>query len=147
MPVIFIDAKFDYLVDFGEKSETLTVHETRTPVAASGAAHVSEIADRGLPVLALLFNPNLQSDYEIRCEGFAQWNNQPAWVAYFRQNKEKPARTFGFRTAKQILQVSLKGRAWIAPDSGQVMHLETNLVKGIATIGLQRNAYRWTTRL
>jgi hypothetical protein len=135
-----VDAKFDYLVDFGEKSEAHTVHETRTPLAGSDKAHVGEIADRGLPVLALLFNPNLQRDYEMRCEGFAQWNNQPAWVVYFRQNKEKPPRTFGIRTETQILQVSLKGRAWIAPDSGQVMHLETNLVQGIATIGLQSNA-------
>jgi hypothetical protein len=140
IPEISIDAKFDYLVDFGEKSDALKVYETRTPLAGSGDAHVSEIADRGLPVLALIFNPNLQSDYEMRCEGFAQWNNQPAWVVYFRQNKEKRARTFGIRTEKQVFQVSLKGRAWIAPDSGQVMHLETNLVKGIATIGLQDNA-------
>jgi len=135
-----VDAKFDYLMDFGEISEAHTVHETRTPLAGSDKAHVGEIADRGLPVLALLFNPNLQRDYEMRCEGFAQWNNQPAWVVYFRQNKEKPPRTFGIRTETQILQVSLKGRAWIAPDSGQVMHLETNLVQGIATIGLQSNA-------
>jgi hypothetical protein len=135
-----VDAKFDYLVDFGEKSETLTVHETRTPLAGFDNAHVGEIADRGLPVLALIFNPNLQSDYEMRCEGFAQWDNQPAWVVYFRQNKGKPARTFGIRTEKRTLQVGLKGRAWIAPDSGQVIHLETSLVQGLASIGLQGNA-------
>lgn len=140
IPEMSVDAKFDYLVDFGEKSNALKVHETRTPLAASGNAHISEIADRGLPVLALIFNPNLQSDYEMRCEGFAQWNNQPAWVVYFRQSKEKRPRTFGIRTENQVLQVSLKGRAWIAPDSGQVMHLETNLVQGIATIGLRDNA-------
>jgi hypothetical protein len=137
---VSVDTKFDYLVDFGEKSDALTVHETRTPLAGSDNAHVNEIADRGLPVLALLFNPNLQSDYEMRCEGFAQWDNQPAWVVYFRQSTEKRPRTSGIRTEKQILEVSLKGPGWIAPDSGQVMHLETNLVKGIATIGLQGNA-------
>jgi hypothetical protein len=140
MPQAFIDAKFDYLVDFGERSDTLTVHETRTPLAGSDNVHAGEIADRGLPVLALIFNPNLQRDYEMRCEGFAQWNNQPAWVVYFRQSKEKPARTFGIRTDTKTLQVGLKGRAWIAPDTGQVIHLETNLVQGIATIGLQGNA-------
>jgi len=36
--------------------------------------------------------------------------------------------------------VSLKGRAWIAVDSGEVMHLETNLVKGIPIIDLHANA-------
>jgi len=135
-----VDAKFDYLVDFGEKSETLTVHETRTPLAGSDNAHVGEIADRVLPVLALIFNPNFQSDYEMRCEGFAQWNNQPARVVYFPQSKEKRAGTLAIRTEKQILQVGLKGRAWIAPDSGQLIRLETSLVQGLASMGLRENA-------
>jgi hypothetical protein len=47
---------------------------------------------------------------------------------------------FGIRTSAQTLPVSLKGRAWIAADSGQVMHLETNMMHGLATIGLQGGA-------
>jgi hypothetical protein len=140
VPEVFTDAKFDYLVDFGGKPDAIKVYETRTPLARSDDVRISEIADRGLPVLALIFNPNLQNDYEMRCEGFAPWNNQPAWVVYFRQSTQKRPRTFGVRTDKQVFQVSLKGRAWIATDSGQVIHLETNLVKGIAAIGLQENA-------
>ena len=42
----------------------------------------------GIPVLALIFYPAIQSDYEMRCEGTAQWNNHPAWVVHFRQIKE-----------------------------------------------------------
>jgi hypothetical protein len=120
--------------------ETLTVRETRTSLGGSDNAHVGEIADRGLPVLALIFNPNLQSDYEMSCEGFAQWNNQPARVVYVPQSKEKRTRTLAIRTEKQILQVGLKGRAWVAPDCGQLIHLETNLVQGLASMGLQENA-------
>lgn len=139
LPETFREAKFDYLVDFGEKSDVLKVHETRTPLD-SGDRDVGAIADRGLAVLALIFNPLLQSDYEMRCEGAAQWNDHPAWVVYFRQIKGKPARTFEIRTDTQALAVSLKGRAWIAADSGQVMHLETNLAHGLAEVGLQAQA-------
>jgi hypothetical protein len=140
MPEMVRDAKFDYLVDFGEISVVPKVHETRTPLAGAEDASLGATADRGLAILALIFYPGLQGDYDMRCEGYTQWNNQPAWVIYFRQSKGKRARTFGIRTSVQTLPVSLKGRAWIAADSGQVMHLETNMMHGIATIGLQGGA-------
>jgi hypothetical protein len=140
MPEMMRDAKFDYLVDFGEISAVPKVHETRTPLASADDASLGATADRGLAILALIFYPTLQSDYDMRCEGYTQWNNQPAWVIYFRQSKGKRVRTFGIRTSVQTLPVSLKGRAWIAADSGQVMHLETNMMHGIATIGLQGGA-------
>ena len=132
--------KFDYLVDFGAQSGSLSVHETRTPLAGSDDAHLSTIVDKGLAVLALIFYPGLRGDYEMRCEGSAQWNNQPAWVVYFRQIDGMRPRTLSMTTAANTFPVSLKGRAWIAADSGQVMHLETNLVKGIPIIELRANA-------
>jgi hypothetical protein len=78
-----ITAKFDYIVDLGKKSEPLQVHETRTPLAGTDDGHLSAILDKGLPVLALIFYPAMQGDYEMRCEGSTQWNNQPAWVVHF----------------------------------------------------------------
>lgn len=132
--------KFDYLVDFGARSGPLSVHETRTPLAGSDDAHVAAIVDRGLPVLALIFYPELQGDYEMRCEGAAEWNNQPAWVIYFRQVSGMRPRTLSMTTAANTFPVSLKGRAWLTADSGQVMHLETNLVNGIPIIELRANA-------
>jgi hypothetical protein len=76
----------------------------------------------------------------MRCEGFTEWNTQPAWVVYFRQRNGKPPRTAVIPTATAIHPVSLKGRAWIAADSGYVIHLETNLVKAIALIDVQAAA-------
>jgi hypothetical protein len=136
-----IAAKFDYIVDFGEKSGLLQVHETRTPLAGTDDGHLSAILDKGLPVLALIFYPALQSDYEMRCEGSTQWNNQTAWVVHFRQIKGKRPRTVTMETATKVYPLALKGRAWIAADSGQVMHLETNLVKEIPMIELEENAF------
>jgi hypothetical protein len=140
IPTLAISEKFDYLVDFGPQSGPLSVHETRTPLAGSDDAHLNAIVDKGLPVLALIFYPELQRDYEMHCEGMAQWNNQPAWVVYFRQVDGMRPRTLRMTDATSSFPVSLKGRAWIAVDSGEVMHLETNLVKGVPIIELRGNA-------
>jgi hypothetical protein len=140
MSEMFITENFDYLVDFGEPSGPLKVQETRTPLAGSDNAHVSTIVDKGLPVLELIFYPGMQSDYEMRCEGSTQWDNLSAWVVYFRQVDGLKPRTLSMGTAANVFPVSLKGRAWIAADTGQIMHLETNLVKGVPIIELRANA-------
>jgi VWFA-related protein len=134
-----MEAKFDYLVDFGEHSGH-KLHETRTLVAATGDRELSGLVDVGLPALAMVFHPALQSDYQMRCEGLSQWNDQPAWVVYFEQRKGKHPRTVSMGTAMNVYPVSLKGRAWIAVDSGQIMHLETNLVDGVVALQLRANA-------
>jgi hypothetical protein len=140
MAEMYIAENFDYLVDFGEQSGPLKVQETRTPLAGSDNARLSTIVDKGLPVLALIFYPGMQSDYEMRCEGFTQWNTLPAWVVYFRQVGGVKPRTLSVGTAANVFPVSLKGRAWIAADTGQIMHLETNLLKGVPIIELRANA-------
>jgi hypothetical protein len=140
IPTMAIAEKFDYLVDFGPQPGPLKVQETRTPLVGSTGENISSIVDKGLPVLALIFHPGLQGDYEMRCEGSAQWNSQPAWVVYFRQVNGMRPRTLSMTSAVSSFPVSLKGRAWIAADSGQIMHLETNLVSGVPIIELRANA-------
>jgi hypothetical protein len=149
-PEISLTPKFDYLVDFGKTFEPLRVHETRTPLAGGADAQLGSILDKGLPVLALIFHPALQGDYEMRCEGVAQWNGQATWVVHFRQMRGKRPRTLTMQTpvemyprtfgATELRPLSIKGRAWIAVDSGQVAHLETNLVGPILSIDLSEIA-------
>jgi hypothetical protein len=55
--------------------------------------------------------------------------------------KGKRPRTAKMETATGVYPYGLKGRAWIAADSGQVMHLETNLVHPIPMIQLEENAF------
>jgi hypothetical protein len=143
--------KFDYVVDFGEKSEPLQVHEHRIPLAGTDGRDLSAIVGKGLPVLSLIFHPSMQGDYEMRCEGSATWSNQVAWVVHFSQLKGKRPRTVTMETRSElhprdptvteIRPLRLKGRAWIAADSGQVMHLETNLVESIRMIELDESAF------
>jgi hypothetical protein len=46
--------------------------------------------------------------------------------------QDKPGHTISFRDGKgKISPAKLKGRAWIAADSGEVMHMETSLMAEI----------------
>ena len=79
-----LTAKFDYVVDFGGKSGQMQVHEFRKPLPGTNNEYLRAILDKGLPVLALIFRPALQSDYEMRCEGSVQWHNQPTGCATWK---------------------------------------------------------------
>jgi hypothetical protein len=136
-----LSAKFDYVVDFTAKSEPLNIHEFRKLREATDKKHIRAVLDRGLPALALIFHPAIQSEYEMRCEGYAQWNNRPAWIVHFGQIKGKLPRTVTLATPNQAHPVGIKGRAWIAADSGQVMHLEADLVEGDLMIDLLEMAF------
>ena len=143
--------KFDYIVDFGKRSEPLHVREHRTPLKGTANANLDAIVGKGLAVLALIFHPSMQGDYEMRCEGSATWNDQPAIVVYFSQRKGKRPRTVTMETAselalhdpnaREIRPLRLKGRAWIAANSGQVVHLETNLLEKLPLIELEESAF------
>jgi hypothetical protein len=143
--------KFDYIVDFGKRSEPLHVHEHRTSLKGTANANLAAIVGKGLPVLALIFHPSMQDDYEMRCEGSATWNGQPVRVVYFSQRKGKRPRTVTMETASELAPhdpntretrpLRLKGRAWIAANSGQVVHLETNLLEKVPLIELEESAF------
>jgi hypothetical protein len=132
------------LVDFGDRSNPLNLREIRTALGGVDRANLGAVLDKGLPALALIFYPALQTDYEMSCDGFSEWKERPAWIVHFRQIKGKRPRTLTMdtaaevgapnRTTTELRPLRLKGRAWIAVDSGQVMHLETNLVDGMLII-------------
>jgi hypothetical protein len=143
--------KFDYIVEFGKRSEPLRIRERRTALKGTADANLDAIVGKGLPVLALIFHPSMQGDYEMRCEGASSWKNQPAWVVHFSQRKGKRPRTVTMETASElalhepnrteIRPLRLAGRAWVAADSGQVMHLETNLLEKLPLIELEESAF------
>jgi hypothetical protein len=130
---------YDYVVDFVNKPPSLVTRETRTPIG-DGSADLSNVIDRGLPSLALIFHPFLSDDYDMSCEGYGEWDGKAAWVIHFRQKKDKKPRTLALKTSTASYSVALKGRAWVAADSGEIMHLETNLVAGIGLLNLLGNA-------
>jgi hypothetical protein len=131
---------FDYLVFITTGTNgLLAVRESHT--ATYGAATFDRsMTDSGLTVLALIFYPPYAGGYDMRCEGQAQYQGHSAWVIHFQQRNDKPSVTRSFSTTTGHYPAALKGRAWIASDSFQVLHLETNLVNWIAGMHLKTEA-------
>lgn len=125
---------FDYTVDFKESPKGMAIEENRIP-EHGGRPLPGAIQDIGLPALALIFLPQLQADYEMKCEGAAVWNGQPTWVVHFQQRGDTQGHTASFTHKKIAYPAKLKGRAWIAQessgDSGEILHLETSLMEPV----------------
>lgn len=128
---------FDYTAVFERHKEGYAVQEGRTPEHGS-QPFPAAAQDVGLPEMALIFLPDLQGDYEMKCEGVTEWKGQPAWVVHFRQRKDRPNHTASFRRRNNVYPAMLKGRAWIAQDSSEVMHLEIGLMREIPEINLEQ---------
>jgi hypothetical protein len=121
---------FDYVVVFQQASGNMVIQENRNPSHASRLS-LAMVQDVGLPEIALMFLPEMQSDYKMSCEGTVEVNAQPTWVVHFEQRKDKPARTLSFRGSRSVYPARLKGRAWIAANSGEVVRIETSLMEEI----------------
>jgi VWFA-related protein len=131
---------FDYLVFITKGvNGLLAVRESHT-VTYGAATFDRSMTDSGLTVLALIFYPPYAGGYDMRCEGQVQYQGHTAWVVHFQQRKDKPNVTRSFETTTGHYTAALKGRAWIAADSFQVLHLETNLVNWVAGLHLKSEA-------
>jgi Flp pilus assembly protein TadD len=95
------------------------------------------IATLGLTSLVMIFHPVYRDDYQVSCEGLSRWHGELAWQVHFRQRPDRPARLREYRVGGQIFPVSLRGRAWIAVDTFQVVSLETDVVAPIPQIRLK----------
>lgn len=124
---------FEYVVVLGPLQKGLVVQENRNPTRGSKLSAVAT-QDAGLPEMLLIFLPKMQQDYEMSCEGAVEWNGRLTWVVRFQQRPDKPSRTFSFRVEKSVYPAGLEGRAWIASDSGEIVHMETGLMKEVPAV-------------
>jgi len=132
---------FKYLVFIEQiSSRSFDVKESRNDGSAEVELPV-RIADTGVPALALAFHPMVQPDLDWKCEGLGTWNNQPAWVIHFQQKPEQPNVLAQFKDPVHSYALPLKGRAWVSERSGQVLHLETDLLHEIPAVDLKREHY------
>lgn len=92
----------------------------------------------GLAGLALIFHTFNAGNFEMSCEGLGRWNGNLAWQVHFRQRADKPNTIREYRTSQDGpgFPVLLKGRAWIAADSYQIVRMETDLVAKVPEIQL-----------
>ena len=96
------------------------------------------VETRGLPSMALIFHPNSAGNFAMSCEGLGQWNGTPAWQVHFRQRPDRPntVRAYKIGAEGPSYRVALRGRAWIAADSYQIVRIETDLVSPLPEIRL-----------
>ncbi|HKW32198.1 MAG TPA: tetratricopeptide repeat protein [Candidatus Acidoferrum sp.] len=130
--------QFDYLVSIKEtRLGLLSVDEYRD-IHYLPAKFPDGIATSGLPALVLIFHPYYSPDFKMTCEGLARSKSGPAWQIYFRQRANKPnsIRTYQIGVQGPTYAAPLKGRAWIAADSFQIVRLETDLVAPLPQIRL-----------
>ena len=130
--------KFDYVVSIQEvRPGILNVDEYRNG-GPSYEKFPGGTATLGLPSLVLIFHPYSAVNYDMTCEGLAHWNGGLAWQVHFRQRHDKPSTDRRYRVgeAGPSYPVALKGRAWIAADTFQIVRLETDLVAPLPEIRL-----------
>jgi hypothetical protein len=75
----------------------------------------------------------------MTCEGLGRSKGQAAWQIYFRQRPDKPSVIRSYQvggTNGPVYPVPLKGRAWIAADTFQIVRLETDILNPLPEIRL-----------
>jgi hypothetical protein len=128
---------FDYSAYLVQQPRGYKIQEGRNPFPGSRPFPV-DTHDLGLPEMALMFLPEFQSSYDMTCSGAAMWNQHLTWTINFRQRKDRPDRTASFTAQNGVVYPApLKGRAWIAQDSGEIVHLEVGLMHAILPVNIQ----------
>jgi tetratricopeptide (TPR) repeat protein len=129
--------RFNYFVSITDSDSGLpTIDETREGDFGS-SQYLGHLSMFGLADLPLIFHPRLRSDFQMTCEGLGEWQHQATWLIYFRQRPDRPERLRSYELLDGTsYTVGLKGRAWIAADTYQIVRLEANLMKPIRQIGL-----------
>jgi hypothetical protein len=98
----------------------------------------TKLGTTGGAAFALIFHPFYVHDFEMSCEGMSKTKGQAAWQVRFAQHKNAHRDFHGYRLGQMWFPVKLKGRAWIATDSYQVLQLETDLIEPVKAIELLR---------
>lgn len=122
--------KFDYVASIEQyRPGYFSVMEYRSGVP-SLSGFPDGVETTGLAALALIFHANNAGNFAMNCEGLTQWNGKPAWQVHFRQRPDKPntIRAYRFGENGPSYSVALRGRAWIAADTYQIVRMETDLV-------------------
>jgi tetratricopeptide (TPR) repeat protein len=130
--------KFAYLVSISEiRPGFLSVDEYRDNGAKS-VDFPDGVITNGLPALVLIFHPFYSGNYDMTCEGLARMGDGLAWQVHFRQRADRPTANRGFRVGAMgsLYPAALRGRAWIAADTYQILRLETDLVHPVPEVRL-----------
>ena len=94
------------------------------------------VATLGTVALVFVFHPDYRNDFDFRCEGVAHQGGQLAWQIHFQQKPEVQSRLRSYQLGTRYFRVGIKGRAWIAADSFQILRMESDLVTQVPALRL-----------
>jgi tetratricopeptide (TPR) repeat protein len=95
------------------------------------------MVDTGTVAFALIFHPSHLENFEFRCEGLTDLQASSVWQVHFQERPDDSKSFHAMRVGSSLYLPKLKGRAWIATDTYQVLRVETDLVSPIPQIDLQ----------
>lgn len=132
-----VDRKFDYSAAITEALPgQLRVDEYRN--AHYGIADLPDrIVSTGFMSLALIFHPDMRGNFQMYCEGLGEWHGQATWLIHFRQREDKPNRLSDLEVGSEYYPLNLKGRAWIAANSFQIVRVEAELMNRVPMLAVQ----------
>jgi hypothetical protein len=128
---------FNYVAQINQLAGAPSVEEFRSGTAPEVTADTA-VYDTGSAAFALIFHPTYIENFAMTCEGLAQLGTRPAWQVHFAQRSDRPNQFHVLRRNDGSFPLSLKGRAWIAADTYEVLRLETDLLEPLRKLRLQR---------
>lgn len=129
---------FNYVAEIHQaETGTSYIEEYRAGVDGVPQA-TSPLVDTGTAAFALIFHPRHIDEFAMTCEGLADVGGRPAWLVRFAQRPDRTNDFHAYRVKGQLYRASLKGRAWVATDTYEVVRLEAELMEPIPAIELQQ---------
>jgi tetratricopeptide (TPR) repeat protein len=132
---------FNYMVfvEQDKKDKQLYLDEKRD--GGNGVdSFPTSLATVGLIGLGVdIFQPGFAKALDFKCEGLGQWRGKAAWVLHFTQRPGQKSFLRLWQTKIRTVEVPLKGRVWVATNSFDVMHVETDLREPMKELELARD--------
>jgi len=128
---------FNYVAQINQEAGAPSVEEYRNGTDPEVTAD-TQVYDTGSAAFALIFHPLYIGDFAITCEGLTESAARPAWQLHFAQRPDRPNQFHVMHLDNEYFPLALKGRAWIAADTYEVLRLETDLLEPVKKVRLQR---------
>ncbi len=135
-PVRHETRKFSYVAEIGEPVPGVPRVEEYRRALSGGAGFPGGISSLGFPGLAFVFHPGLRDDFDLACEGLGSWQGQATWLVHFRQRENRPSRLLGYNLGHGMKPIDLKGRAWIAASTFQLVRIEAESLRPTPAVEL-----------
>jgi tetratricopeptide (TPR) repeat protein len=134
------EKNFNYLVFVQHPRPGMSFLEEQRDGGENLGSFPTSLATQGLAALAVsVFDPNFEGDLVYKCEGLGTWRGQATWQLHFEQRKGVPSRIRIWKNSRGTFSIPLKGRVWIAANSYDVLHIETDLREPVTELELARD--------